>query len=62
MPVEAQANTYTQPTGLSSLLGAGGGIIDFLRNMGLMKDTTDKNPNSFNSTLDTANTSNGNMS
>ena len=62
MPVEAQANTYTQPSGLSSLLGAGGGILDFLKNMGLMKDTTDKNPNSFNSTLDTANTSNSNMS
>ena len=33
MPVEAQANTYTQPTGLSSLLGGAGGMVDFVSKM-----------------------------
>jgi hypothetical protein len=33
MPVEAQANTYTQPTGLSSLLGGAGGMVDFVNKM-----------------------------
>lgn len=34
MPVEAQSATYSQPTGLSSLLGAGGDIFAFLDKMG----------------------------
>jgi hypothetical protein len=38
MPVAAQSTTYSQPTGLSSLLGTGGNILDFLRNMGILKE------------------------
>jgi hypothetical protein len=34
MPVEAQSATYSQPTGLSSLLGSGGDILTFLTKMG----------------------------
>lgn len=34
MPVETQSTTYSQPTGLSSVLGAGGGILKLLADMG----------------------------
>jgi len=38
MPVETQSTTYSQPSGLSSVLGAGGGILDLLTKMGIIKD------------------------
>jgi len=34
MPVETQSTTYSQPSGLSSVLGAGGGILKLLEDMG----------------------------
>jgi hypothetical protein len=39
MPVEAQSNTYTQPSGLSSLLSGAGGILDFLNKMNIGGNT-----------------------
>jgi hypothetical protein len=42
MPVAAESTTYSQPTGLSSVLGAGGGILDLLIKMGIMKDPSKK--------------------
>ena len=38
MPVEAQSATYSQPTGLSSLLSSGGDILKLLKDMNIIKD------------------------
>jgi hypothetical protein len=38
MPVETQSTTYSQPSGLSSVLGAGGDIIALLKELNIIKE------------------------